>query len=122
MEHTKFLINILKMNPLIRFAGVYNENFEKLLEWFQPGTLPILSLDEMENSVRYDIRRWETYRLFEKQLGDSKFALVKYGNAILITFALIDNKFLRISTEPDVDYKKLIDEILEIISKNPILK
>lgn len=122
MEHCEFLNNVLKMEPTIRFVGMYNDHFEKIVDGYQPGTIPHLSRDEMQNSVRYDIRRWETYKMFHSQLGDPKYAVVKYDKATLMTFSLNEGKFLRVSIEPSADYKILIDQIQDLISKYPILK
>ena len=121
MEHCEFLTEVLKLDEAIRFAGMYNDNFEKIVDSFQPGTIPHLSIDEMQNSVRYDIRRWETYKMFHNQLGDSKYAMVKYDKATLLTFSLNDGKFLRLSIEPDTDYKTVIDQVQDLIDKNPKL-
>ena len=122
MKHCEFLLEVLKVDQSIRFAGMYDCNFEKIVDGFQPGTIPHLSLDEMQNSVRYDIRRWDTYKMFHHQLGESKYAMVKYEKATLLTFSLNDGKFLRISIEPDTDYKIIIDHIQNLIDKNPKLQ
>lgn len=122
MEHCEFLMEVLKMEQSIRFAGMYNDKFEKIVDSFQPGTISHLSMDEMQNSVRYDIRRWETYKMFHAQLGETKYAMVKYEKATLLTFSLNDGKFLRISIEPDTDYKMVIERIQNLIAKNPKLK
>lgn len=122
MEHCEFLNNILKLDPTIRFAGLYNDDFQKIVDGFQPGTLPHLSIDEMENSVRYDIRRWETYKMFHSQLGEPEYAMVKYDKATLLTFALNEEKFLRVSVEPDTDYVILIKQIQDLIIKHPKLR
>ena len=122
MEHCEFLMEVLKLDDRsIRFAGMYDEKFEKIVDGYQPGTIPHLSNDEMQNSVRYDIRRWETYRMFHKQLGDSKYAMVKYEKATLLTFSLNDGKYLRISIEPDTEYKTVIEQVENLIRKNPKL-
>lgn len=122
MEHCEFLNTVLKIEPAIRFVGMYNDNFEKIVDGYQPGTIPHLSIAEMQNSVRYDIRRWETYKMFHSQLGDPKYAMVKYDKATLMTFSLNEGKFLRVSIEPTADYKILIDQIQDLINKYPILK
>jgi hypothetical protein len=122
MEHVELLSKILEMEPAVRFVGIYNENFEKIIDGFQKGTIPHLSREEMQNSVRYDIRRWETYKMFQKQLGDTQYSMVKYDNAILLTFSLNDAEFLRISIEPNTDYKVFIEKVLDLIIKNPILR
>jgi hypothetical protein len=122
VEHCAFLTEVMKVDPTVRFVGVYNSNFEKIVDGVQPGVIPHLSRDEMQNSVRYDIRRWETYKMFHNQLGDSEYAMVKYDKAILLTFSLPEQKYLRVSIEPSTDYKLIIEQIQQLIKKNPILK
>jgi len=122
VEHCAFLTEVMKVDPTVRFVGVYNSNFEKIVDGVQPGVIPHLSRDEMQNSVRYDIRRWETYKMFHNQLGDSEYAMVKYDKAILLTFSLSEQKYLRVSIEPNTDYKLVIEQIQQLIKKNPVLK
>lgn len=122
MEHCAFLTEVMKVDSTVRFVGVYNSNFEKIVDGVQPGVIPHLSRDEMQNSVRYDIRRWETYKMFHNQLGDSEYAMVKYDKAILLTFSLPEQKYLRVSIEPSTDYKLIIEQIQQLIKKNPVLK
>jgi len=100
---------------------LYDENFQIIVDGAQPGVLPYLSREEMQNSIRYDIRRWETYKMFHTQLGESEFAMVKYDKAILLTFSLNDRKFLRTSIEPNSDYKAIIEKIQKLIKQNPKL-
>ncbi|MCE9653198.1 MAG: hypothetical protein K8Q89_09155 [Nitrosarchaeum sp.] len=121
MEHCEFLNTVLKQESTIRFAGLYDENFQTIVDGAQPGILPYLSREETQNSIRYDIRRWETYKMFHAQLGDSEFAMVKYDKAILLTFSLRDAKYLRVSIEPTSDYKAIIEKIQKLIKENPKL-
>jgi len=122
VEHCAFLTEVMKVDPTVRFVGLYNSNFEKIVDSVQPGIIPHLSRDEMQNSVRYDIRRWETYKMFHNQLGDSEYAMIKYDKAILLTFSLSEQKYLRVSIEPNTDYKSVIEQIQGLIKKNPVLK
>lgn len=122
MEYNTFLTEILKISPQIRFVGIYNSNFEKIVDGYQPGIIPLLNRNEYQNSMSFDIKRWETYKMFHSQLGESKYAMVKYAKASLLTFALGGEKFLRVSINPETDYKMLIEGVQELINKNPILK
>jgi len=121
VQHCELLDEILKIEPTIRFVGMYDCNFEKITDGYQPGIIPYLSREEYQNSVRYDIRRWETYKMFQNQLGDSKYAMVKYDKATLLTFSLNEGEYLRVSIEPTTDYKMVIDKIQYLIIKNPDL-
>lgn len=116
MEHCDLLVEILKVENT-RFVGMYDMNFEKITDGYQSDIIPHLSREEMQDSVRYDIRRWETYKMFQSQLGIAKYAMVKFENAILLTFALNNNEYLRVSIETDADYKVVIEKIRELLVK-----
>lgn len=122
MEHCELLQQILGLDQNVRFVGMYDENYKIITDGFQPGALAHLSREEMQNSIRYDMKRWETYKMFHSQLGDSKFALVKYEKAILITFSFNKNEYLRISLEPDADYPGVISKIENLLMQNPVIK
>ena len=122
MEYCEFLTEILKIDPMVRFVGMYDDTFKIITDGFQPGALTHLSREEMQNSVRYDMKRWETYRMFHNQLGDTRFAMVKYDKAILITFSFNKSDYLRVSLEPDADYAGIINKIESLLAKNPIIK
>ena len=116
MEHCDLLVEILKVEST-RFVGMYDMNFEKITDGYQADIIPHLSREEMQDSVRYDIRRWETYKMFQSQLGTAKYAMVKFDNAILLTFALNNDEYLRVSIEADADYKTIIEKIRAILIK-----
>ncbi|MFQ5782175.1 MAG: hypothetical protein ACE5GR_03855 [Nitrosopumilus sp.] len=116
MEHCDLLTEILKIEHT-RFVGMYDMNFEKITDGYQADIIPYLSREEMQDSVRYDIRRWETYKMFQSQLGVAKYAMVNFENAILLTFSLKNNEYLRVSIDSDVDYKALIEKIQNTLIK-----
>lgn len=120
MEHRELLTEILKIEQT-RFVGMYTDNCDKITDGWKPGVLTHLSNDEMQNSIRYDMRRWETYKMFHNQLGDTKYAMVRYEKATLLTFSLDNGEFLRVSIEPDADYKTIIEQIQDVIIKNHFL-
>jgi len=122
MEHNEFFKQVLKISAKIRFAGIYNSNFEKIVDGYNTGITPLLSQDEYKNSMSYDIRRWETYKMFHSQLGESRCAMVKYAKATLLTFSLEEEKFLRVSINPEEDYKAIIDKVQNLINQHPFLK
>jgi len=121
MEHCDLLIEILKIKNT-RFVGMYDMNMEKITDGYQVDIIPHLSREEYQDSVRYDIRRWETYKMFQSQLGVAKFAMVKFENATLLTFAITNDEYLRVSIEPDVNYKDIIEKIQEILSKENFIQ
>lgn len=122
VEYCEFLNEILRIGSDVRFVGMYDDNFKKITDGYQADVITHLSREEMQNSVRYDMKRWETYKMFHNQLGDTQFAMVKYDKAILITFSFNRSDYLRVSLEPNSDYKQIIEKIQSMIMKNPVIK
>lgn len=122
MEYCQFLLEILKIDPTVRFVGMYDDDYKKITDGYQADVIAHLSREEMANSVRYDMKRWETYKMFHNQLGDSQYAMVKYEKAILLTFSFNQGEYLRVSLEPNADYKHIIDKIQSLIIKNPVIQ
>lgn len=124
MDHCDLLTEIMKIDPTVRFVGMYRgADFNVITDGFQPEkyNLAHLSREEMKNSVRYDMKRWDTYKMFHSQLGDTEFAMVKYEKAILLTFSINEDEYLRVSLEPNADYKQIIEQIEGLIAKNPVI-
>lgn len=122
MEHCEFLNEILKIDSAVRFVGMYDEDYKKITDGYQADVLAHLSREEMQSSVRYDMKRWETYKMFHNQLGDTQFAIVKYDKAILMTFSFNQGEYLRVSVEPDADYRKIVEKIQSLLMKNPVIR
>src|SRR5574338_393689 len=121
MEHGDILDQIFKISPAIRFVGLYDSNSEKITDDFQPGVLQHLSREEMRDSTRYDGKRWDTYKMFQRQLGEPNFAMVKYDKIIQATFPVSDGVRVRVSMEPDSDFQGIMQKIQNLLVKVPLL-
>ena len=121
MEHGDILDQIFKISPAIRFVGLYDSNSEKITDDFQPGVLQHLSREEMKDSTRYDGKRWDTYKMFQRQLGEPNFAMVKYDKIIQATFPVSDGVRVRVSMEPDSDFQGIMQKIQNLLVKVPLL-
>lgn len=122
MNYFEFLTEILKISPQVRFVGMYDEQFKKITDAYQADVISHMSREDMQNSVRYDMKRWDTYKLFQKHLGDTQFSAVKFDKAMLLTFVFNKSEHLRVSIEPDADYRQIIDKIQTMIIKNPAIR
>lgn len=121
MEYGDVLDQIFKISPSIRFVGMYDANSEKITDDFQPGTLQHLSREEIKETTRYDGKRWDTYKMFQRQLGEPNFAMVKYDKVIQATFPVGDGVRMRVSMEPDSDFKSIMEKIQGLLIKIPVL-
>lgn len=121
MNYFEFFTEIFKICPGVRFVGMYDNEFKKITDGYQADVIAHMSREDMQNSVRYDMKRWDTYKIFRKHLGDTQFSMVKFDKAILLTFLFNNSEHLRVSIEPDADYKQVINNVQTLISKNPVI-
>ena len=124
MEYGEFLTKIFDLGSAVRFVGMYRgADGSVITDDYQPEKygLSHLSREEMKDSVRYDMKRWDTFKLFKKQLGEASFAMVKFEKTILLTFSINRDEYLRVSLEPNADYKKIISEIESLIMRHSVI-
>lgn len=121
MDYNNLYQSVFEIDPAIRFVGIYDCNSKAIIDGFKPGIIPHVSKTEHQNSIRYDMRRWETYKMFESPLGNPNYSMVHYDKVNLLTFSMNEGELLRIAIEPDADYKSIIQKILDLIINNPII-
>ncbi|NDB51393.1 MAG: hypothetical protein EB170_00880 [Nitrosopumilaceae archaeon] len=115
VDYYELLEHVFKISPSIRFVGIYDCHFNKITDDFQPGILQHLSREEMQNSTRYDLKRWETYKIFQQQYGETNYAMVKYDKVALAIFPIGDKVHLRVSMEPNADHNSIIERIQNLL-------
>lgn len=121
MDYNGLYQKVFDIEPTVRFVGIYDCNSKTLIDGFKPGIIPHISKEEHQNSIRYDMRRWETYKMFESPLGNPNYSMVHYDKVNLLTFSMSEGELLRLAIEPDADYKSVIEKIQDLIFKNPII-
>lgn len=102
------------MDKEIRFVGIINEKGKQIAGGLRKG---LKSLEDpkddemlfMELALRVRMRKE-----FDKQLGRVKFAMSLREKVIIMSFPMNDN-ILYVSANPNLDYGKISQKILEII-------
>lgn len=116
-----FCNDILKIDPKIRFAGIWYNG--ELVHKSREGLMTFLNEEETEKSVRGAVIRWVTRRHLGRTLGAPEFALAKYGKVYRITLSLTDNDLILVSTDIDCDIISLAHKIQKMKEDFlPILK
>jgi hypothetical protein len=107
--------NILKINPKIRYVGIYYQAIYSSKT--RPGMKSLLKEDEIKNSAINAVKRWETRLLLAKSLGNAIYSMTKYEKVNRITFPIGEEGLILVSTEKDLDPNLISDEILNIRKK-----
>jgi hypothetical protein len=115
MDYEKLCTEVLDSDPQIRFTGILNSRGDLVTEKNRDDSM-LLSNDEVKMSIHYTFERWNRVQNLEHRLGKEKSSITEYENVTLISLLLEKNLFL-LSTEPNVDYSKIISKVNSIIAK-----
>ena len=116
LEFKKICDEVLNSDPKIRFSGVLNSRGDLVIQKSK-GDSPLLSIDEVKMSIHYTFERWNRLKNLEHRLGKERTSLTEHDNVILISILLKD-ELLLFSTEPGVDYYKIISKVRTIVENN----
>jgi len=119
MDHEKLCSQILKMDPKIRFASVYNEWAEHIAGEMQEGLDSRLPESLTHETVNQALLRWESRKKMYEWVGKAKYAMAEYEKVKRFTFYLNDNNLLLVSTELDADHVTMISKIQKLLKQSP---
>lgn len=108
--------NILKINPKIRYVGIYHQGTYSSKA--RAGTKSLLEEDEIKKSVINAVKRWETRLVLAKSLGNAIYSMTKYEKVNRVTFPIGEDGLILVSTEKDLDPNLISNEILNIRKKS----
>jgi len=118
MDYENFCSQILKADPKIRFASVFDEWAKPVGGGMRKGMESLLS-EHMENElVNLSIIDWKTRKDTAKMLGKTKYTLAEYDTIKRFSFYLGDEHLLLVSTEKDSDTNLVVDKIIKLYYKN----
>jgi hypothetical protein len=115
MDYEKLCDEVLKADSQIRFTGILDSKGDLIVEKNRDDS-KLLNTDEVKMSVHYTYERWTRLQNLSYKLGKEKLTITEYGKVTLISLNLGGDLFL-LSTEPDVDYMKIISKTYSIISR-----
>jgi len=118
LDYENFCSQILKTDPKIRFASVFDQWAKHVGGGMRNGLKSILS-EHMENELlNLSIIAWKARKDAAKMLGKTKYSMAEYDKIKRFSFYLGDNHLLLVSTEIDSDTNVVVDEIIELYYKN----
>ncbi len=100
----------LELDPQIRFTGVLNDKGKLISDVFKEGVDSFLSSEEIRMSVHYSLQRRENVSNLAYKIGEEQSCITKFDNVTLISIPLNKKELFLLSTEPKVDYFKIINK------------
>ena len=113
MKYDILCSKIIKMDPKIRLASVFDNKSEKIVEVIQKNTAMHVPERITKEMAKQALVRWKSRITMKEWIGPAKFAMAEYAKVKRFTFYLNQSHLLLISTEVDIDNDFLIDNILQ---------
>jgi len=117
MDYSKICSEILKINPKIRFAGVYDTINGRVYNKVQDGVKILFTKEQSKTSMIKAYGRWKSRRHLVEIIGEPVYTMTKYAKINRITMPCGENGLLMISTEVDLEPHEIINAILKIEEK-----
>ena len=117
MDYNSLNIDILKLNPKIRFSGVYHTGNVKLFEKVQDGVTRLFDPEKTKDTFIHAYMRWKTRQHDSSVIGEPVYTMTKYSKINRLTIPCSSQSLLMVNTEPDLEPHEIIDNVIKLIEK-----
>ncbi len=117
MDYDKFCGEVLKINPKIRFAGVYNTISGEIYYKMQEGIKKIFTDQQTKDSLIHGYARWKTRLHSSELIGIPIYTMTKYPKINRLTMTCGDKGIIMISTQSDLEPSEIIDDVCKLREK-----
>ncbi len=117
MDYNSLNIDILKLNPKIRFSGVYHTGNVKLFEKVQDGVTRLFNPEKTKDTFIHAYMRWKTRQHDSSVIGEPVYTMTKYSKINRLTIPCSSQSLLMVNTEPDLEPHEIIDNVIKLIEK-----
>ena len=118
MDYEKFCSQILKADPKIRFATVYDEWTVRLGGGMRKGVKSLLSEHMEKELLSLAIIDWKSRKASSKMIGKTKYIMAEYDQIKRFSFYLGDDRLLLVSAEKECDTNVVVDQVIDLYYKN----
>lgn len=117
MDYNKICSEILKLNPKIRFAGIYNAGKGEVYEKLPEGINRMLDKEQTQQTLVKAYMRWKTRESLVPIVGEPVYSMTKYKKITRISMPCGKEGLLMVSTETDLEPHEIVDDILKLKEK-----
>lgn len=118
MDYNSFCSQILKADPKIRFAAVYDSWANLVAGGLREGLENMLSERAEKELVNLSIINWKARKEMSKWLGKTIYTLAEHENVKRFSFYLGEDHLLMVSTEKDANTDSVVGQVIKIYHKN----
>ena len=116
-NYTEICDKVKNLDSKIRFTGVINDLGRLVAGGMKEGVEPLESQKEDEVLFMELALKAKMRKEFDKQLGSVNFAMSLREKVISMSFPIGNSDTLYVFADPNVDYRKLLEKILNSITR-----
>ena len=117
MDYNSLNNDILKLNPKIRFSGVYHTGNVQLYEKVRKGVTRLFDPEKTQDTFIHAYMRWKTRQHDSSIIGEPIYTMTKYGKINRLTIPCSSKSLLMVNTESELEPHEIIDDIIKLIKK-----
>ncbi|MGI0076867.1 MAG: hypothetical protein ACREAU_05625 [Nitrosopumilaceae archaeon] len=114
MDYIKFCDEIIRLNPKVRFAGVYTIVNGGIYYKMQKGIKKIFTDEQTKDSLIHAYMRWKSRLHSSDLIGKPIYTMTKYPKLNRITLPCGGKALIMISTEPELEPSEIIDDVCKL--------
>ena len=114
MDYESLHQNIMRIDPKIRFATIFDMDGKVLYSAHRSGVTNLLSQEENKKSLDLAVNAWKARTEFAKKIGKGMYVLAAYEKIKRITMPLDDEHLLYITMETNANHDYIIEKALKL--------
>ncbi len=117
MNYDKLNSDILKLNPKVRYAGIYQTGSVQIWEKIQKGITRLYDKEKTNDTLIHAYMRWRTRQHDSEIIGQPMYSITKYAKINRLTIPANSKALLMVNSEPELELHEIVDDITELIKK-----
>ncbi len=117
MNYDKLNGDIIKLNPKIRYAGVYQTGNIQIWEKIQKGITRFFDQEKTNDTLIHAYMRWKTRQHDADTIGQPIYSITKYAKINRLTIPANSKALLMVNSEPELELHEVVGGIIELIKK-----
>ncbi len=100
MDYNSLNSDILKLNPKVRYAGIYQTGNIQIWEKLQKGITRLFDKEKTNDTLIHAYMRWRTRQHDSEIIGQPMYSITKYAKINRLTIPANKKALLMLNTEP----------------------
>lgn len=117
MDYNSLNSDILKLNPKVRYAGIYQTGNVQMWEKIQKGITRLFDKEKTKDTLIHAYMRWRTRQHDSSIIGQPLYSITKYEKMNRLTIPANSKALLMVNTEPELELHEIVDDIIKLIAK-----